>query len=117
MHDSTLQAIESILDGNNRPLVTSSLEGLEVAFPQRIRGKEVVINQSVPAFAAAAKVLIFGDLKRYILRRVGGITIRRLVERYAEYGLQAFFAWGLFDGVLINPNLSNNPVKYLQVHA
>jgi predicted phage gp36 major capsid-like protein len=35
--------------------------------------------------AAGAKFAYFGDFNRFIVRRVTYMTLKRLVERYAEY--------------------------------
>ena len=36
--------------------------------------------------AAAKKTLLFGDLTKFKIREVGNIRLKRLVERFAEFG-------------------------------
>ncbi|CDM90150.1 protein of unknown function [Xenorhabdus bovienii] len=41
-----------------------------------------------------------GDFNRFIVRRVTYMTLRRLVERYADYDQTAFLAFHRFDCIL-----------------
>ena len=45
---------------------------------------------AIPDIAAGAKFAYFGDFNRFIVRRVTYMTLKRLVERYAEYDQTGF---------------------------
>ena len=67
--DTTLKAIKKLKDGQGRPLW---LPGIDVKEPASILGYRYVINQSVPAMAATAKSVLFGDFSKYIIRERHG---------------------------------------------
>jgi HK97 family phage major capsid protein len=73
-------------------------------------GYPVVVNNDVVAMAANAKSILFGDFKRYKIRRARGISLVRLNERYADNLQVGFFAYMRADGNLIDAG--TNPVKY-----
>lgn len=96
-HDSTVRAIRLIKDQYGHPIFqtdpTSNL-------PDRILGFEYTVNQSIPQIAAGAVVGLFGAMNRYVVRKVNGLFIQRLNERYAEQGLVGFLGWARYDGNL-----------------
>ena len=65
--------------------------------------------------AANAKSVVFGDLSKYLIRDVLGITLLRLEERYAEYHQSAFLGFARMDGDLLDAG--TNPVKVFQNSA
>jgi HK97 family phage major capsid protein len=107
MHDSTLKVIKKLKDTSGRPLF---LPGLASTNPDTILGYPFVINQSMAAVGTTAKCILFGDLSKYIIRDVRGITLLRLDERFAEFHQTAFLAFARFDGDLMNAG--TNPVKF-----
>ena len=106
-HDKTLAALKKIKDSQQRPLF---LPGLSVNAPDTILGYPYTVNQDMPQMAANAKSVLFGDLSKYIIRDVLGITLLRLDERYAEFHQVAFLAFARFDGNLLDAG--THPVKY-----
>ena len=107
-HDSTLKALKKLKDGLGRPIW---MAGLQTKEPDSINGYEYSINQSMPIMAASAKSILFGDLKNYFIRRIAGIQMLRLTERYAEYNQVGFMAFQRWDGQLIDAG--THPIKYL----
>jgi HK97 family phage major capsid protein len=105
--DATLLILKQMKDSQNRPIWMPSLVPGE---PDTFGGYGYVINQSV-ATGSGAKAILFGDLSKYYIRDVLGITLLRLNERYAEYHRVAFLAFARFDGRLIDAG--TKPVKYL----
>jgi HK97 family phage major capsid protein len=103
-NDTTLKVIRLLVDGSSRPLWQPGISaGFGTGFPPTILDKEYVINSDMPNMAASAYAVLFGDLKSYKLRRVaGGVTVMRLVERYAEFLQVGFLAFVRFDGQLID---------------
>jgi len=96
-NDSTLQVVEEMVDGQNRPLWLPDVVG---GSPATVLGTPYVIDQGIEGIAASKKFIFLGDFNRFIIRRVAYMTLKRLVERYAEYDQTAFLAFHRFDCVL-----------------
>ena len=107
MNDSTVKAIRKLKDGNGLPLWQPTLQAGE---PDSLIGYPVVINNDVAAMAASAKSILFGDFKKYKVRRVKDVTLLRLVERYAEAHQVGFLAFARFDGDLLDAG--TDPIKH-----
>jgi HK97 family phage major capsid protein len=71
--------------------------------PATILGKPYVVNQSMPAHAAGAAGIVFGELRNYKARQVANIIIKKDTSRYMEYDATAFVAFARFDGRLVDP--------------
>jgi HK97 family phage major capsid protein len=68
--------------------------------------------------AANAYSILFGDMSRFKVRKVGeGFSLMRLVERYADYLQVAFQGWGRLDSNLITPAFSRQPLVVGQQSA
>jgi len=106
MADSSLKVIKKLKDSQGRPLW---MPGLTTHEPDTILGYGYTINQDVAAMAANAKSIVFGDLKKYFIRRVKGTQVLRLTERYADFNQVGFLAFQRWDGVLVDAG--SNPVK------
>ena len=106
-HDNTLQAIRKLQDGEGRylwqPAVTAGA-------PNLVNGYQYVVNNDMATMAASANSIVFGDLRKYIIRDVSGIQMIRLNELYAASGQVAFLAWSRHDGLLIDAGAA--PVKH-----
>lgn len=111
-HDQTLSALKRILDKFGRPLWTP---GIAVGQPDTINGYQYVINQSMPQIAASATTIAFGDMKKYIARRVKDLSVMKLVERYAELGQVGFVSFARLDANLIDAG--THPVNVLVQHS
>jgi len=111
MHDTTLKIIKKLKDSQNRPLW---LPGYAVKEPDTINGYAYEINQQMAVPAANAKSILFGDFKNYFIRRVAGVQVLRLVERYADFNQTGFLAFQRWDGQLVDAG--THPIKYFQ-HA
>lgn len=96
-NDNTLRALKEMVDGQKRPLWLPDVAGVA---PATILGQQYVIDQGIDDIAAGKKFVYFGDFSRFIIRRVSGMTLRRLVERYAEFDQVGFLAFHRFDCVL-----------------
>ena len=106
--DTTLKAIKKLKDGQGRPLW---LPGIDVKEPASILGYRYVINQSVPAMAATAKSVLFGDFSKYIIRDAMGITMYRFADSaFAQKGQVGFLAFMRSGGVLTDAQA----VKFFQ---
>lgn len=107
-NDSTLKVIKKLKDSQNRPLW---LPGYDVREADTILGHRYYINQEMAAVGASAKSVLFGDLSKYVIRIAKGMTMMRLVERYADYYQVGFQAWMRADADLVDAG--THPIKYL----
>lgn len=109
LHDSILQAVRKLKDGNGQPIWQS---GWNAGMPDRLNNRQYWINQAMASsIASGAKTVLFGQLSAYKVRQVGTIVIQRLVERRAEYNQDVFIAYMRGDGNLLDAG--DHPVKYL----
>lgn len=94
--DTTLEAIRKLKDGQGNYLWT--MGDVRVGAPDLIHGKRYHVNDDVPAMAAGAKSIIFGDLSAYIVRKVGRPLIGTVRERFwPKVGMAGLIR---FDGEL-----------------
>lgn len=84
--------------------------------PDRLFGWPVVLNQDVASESTGAgnpnKWIWFGNWNHYFVRDVMGISMRRLVERYAEEGNDALLAFARFDGRRVTGSTSTALAPY-----
>jgi HK97 family phage major capsid protein len=108
MHDTTLKVLKKVKDKYGRPLWQP---GVATREPDTIEGYGYAVNNDMAAIATGVKSVLFGQLKKYMLRRVKELEILRLSERYAEFGQVAFIGFARYDGDLIDAG--THPVKYI----
>lgn len=96
-NDSTLQLIEEMVDGNNRPLW---LPGIDAERPATILKNQYVVDQAIDSIGASKKFMFAGDFEHFIVRRVRYMALKRLVERYADFDQTGFLAFHRFGCVL-----------------
>jgi len=94
--DTTLAAIRKLRDGDGNYLWV--MGNVQTGVPGSLLGYNYSINDDVPAIAASAKPVIFGDLSRYFVRKVGSPVIGVLRERFwPDLGVAGLIR---FDGEL-----------------
>lgn len=114
--DTSLRNVRKIKDTAGRPIFTPSYEaGITQDAPDLLMGKPIIVNDDVPAMAANAKSILFGDHKQYTIRDVAGSTaIRRFDDSaFALNGQVGFCGWQRTGGNL----LDTAAVKYYQNSA
>lgn len=114
MHDTTLAAIKRAKDKYGRPLW---LPGISVSAPDTINGYRYQINQDMDQLQSQAaspvvakKTVLYGQIQKYLARKVRELGILRLDERFAEFGQVAFLGFARYDGNLLDAG--THPVKY-----
>lgn len=110
VNDQTVKAIRKLKDGNGQYLWTPSVTA---GTPDTLLNRPVYTSPFVPAIAAGAKTIVFGDLKYYWVADRQGRIFQRLNELYARTGQVGFLATERLDGRLILPEA----VKILQQKA
>jgi len=108
MNDTVVSAIRKLKDGNSAYLWQPSIQ---LGTPDRLLGWPISINQDMPAMTAALKPILFGQFRKYKIRMVAGLRVRRLVERFADADQEGFVSFQRADGDLLDAG--TNPVKHL----
>lgn len=95
LHDTTIAALQKLVDGNQRPLWQA---GLTVGAPDTLLGYPFIINPDMAEMAANAKSILFGDFSTYYIRDVKDIQLFRITDKYIENGQVGFLCWYRGDG-------------------
>lgn len=117
-HDQVLQSARKLLDKYGRPLWTP---GMAANSPDTILGVPYSINQQMPSsggspftptiFFSGNPTVIYGDISKFVIRRVKEMSIMRLVERYADFGEVGLLSFGRYDSQLVDAG--THPINYL----
>lgn len=111
--DASLLVLKKLKDGEGRPLWQP---GIGANAPDVLCGYKYFIDQNIPAMAASAKSILFGDFSHFWIRDVSGVVLRRLDERYGEYDQVGFIAFERHDSKLMvsatSSNTSSHPIKH-----
>ncbi len=100
MSDETLAAVRKLKDGNGNYLW--QMGNYQAGIPQNLLGYNVVVNQAMAGIGdgVSSKVMLFGDMSKFYVRKVGAPSIYVARERFApDYGILGYIR---FDGVLSN---------------
>ena len=100
LNDSTIKAIRKLKDNQGQYLWQPSLTA---GAPDLLLGKPVRTSAFMPAIAADAKTIAFGDFSYYWIADRQGRSFKRLNELYAATGQVGFLASQRVDGKLILP--------------
>lgn len=98
MHDATWQAIRGLTDTTGRLLVNSDLQS---GVTKQLLGYPVFISNQLTSIGSPGDnqpLILFGAMKKYLLRRIGGATLTRMNELYAGTGQVGFVLHEAFDG-------------------
>ena len=98
LNDSTIKSIRKLKDNNGQYLWQPSLVA---GTPDTILGRPVKTSVYMPAMAAGAKTIAFGDFGYYWIADRQGRSFKRLNELYAATGQVGFLASQRVDGKLI----------------
>lgn len=106
-NDKTAAVLRKIKDGENRYIW--QMGDVRAGIPDTILGKPYYINDDMVDIGTSTKAVIFGGLKKYLIRRAQNFIVRRLDELYAESNATGFVVLCRYDGQL----LQSAAVKYL----
>ncbi len=111
MSDSTLAAVRKLKDGHGNYLW--AMGNYQAGIPQNLLGYNVVVNQDMAGIGDGvdSKIMLFGDMSKFYVRKVGAPSIYVARERFApDFGILGYIR---FDGVLSNVNA----IKHLALAA
>jgi HK97 family phage major capsid protein len=111
-HDTIIATVRKLKDTTGQYLWQSNLrDGL----PDTILGRPVIYNQYMASTLASTNIsFLYGDLSKYLFRRVGTGTLFRAQERFLEVLQSGYLFWNSADGRLLRGNATTaNPVKRL----
>ena len=98
LNDSTIKAIRKLKDNNGQYLWQPSLTA---GAPDMILGRPIKTSAYMPAIAAGAKTIAFGDFSYYWIADRQGRSFKRLNELFAATGQVGFLASQRVDGKLV----------------
>lgn len=112
MADTSLRVVRKIKDDQGRPIFVPGYEaGNPGGEPDRLLGAPIKINDDVPAMAANAKSILYGDFNYYLIRDCLDIVLLRFTDSaYAKKGQVGFLAWLRSGGNFIDA--SGGAVKH-----
>ncbi len=116
MNDLVLRQLKTLKDKFGRPLW---LPGLAVQTPDTINSYFYEVNNDMVNQQSAAtsppvtnKTMLFGQLSKYMVRRVKDMSVIRLDERFADQGIVAFVAFMRIDGQMLDAG--THPIRFQQ---
>jgi len=103
--DDLMKDLALEVDGNGRPLLQTA-NGATAAdrVKTTIGGYPVEVNNSLAAVAASSVSCIIGDPKRYMVRTVSNVQVKR--DEYSDMGtgMVNFYCHSRLDGKVVNAN-------------
>ena len=99
-NDGTLKSLRKLKDGEGEYIWNPM--NVQTGAPATISGYGYVINQAVADIGSGNRSVTFGAMNKYIVRMVKEFAIKRLVERYADYGQVGFIGFTRIDGELMD---------------
>jgi HK97 family phage major capsid protein len=95
MNDASLGIIRKLKDSYGHPLWQPTVSASD---PDYLLGYPVTVDQAIPAMAANAFSVLFGDFQAgYLVRQAMDVQVMRLAERYADYLQVGFFGFLRID--------------------
>lgn len=96
-NDTTLLALRKLKDGDGNYLW--QMGNIQAGVPNTFNGRSYHINQDMDSLAAAKKVVLFGDFKKYFVRKVGQPLIGAIQDKdfWPGFGVAGYIR---FDGEL-----------------
>lgn len=108
LHDKTYGYLKGLIDKYGRPLWTP---GMANNAPDMLNGYPYSINNDMPIMAVNAKPVVFGNTKKFYVRRVRQLAVMRLTERFADQGQIAFLGFARYDSHIVDAG--THPLVYI----
>ena len=100
MNDSSISTVRLLKDTNGRFIFTDGIAG----DPAMLYGYPVVSCPDMPDISGGNYPIVFGNMRKaYMIADRVQLSIQRLSERYAEYGIIGFIARKRVDGMVVLP--------------
>lgn len=104
LHDLILAYLKKQTIGSStndsRPLWSP---GFSASAPDTIDGYQYLINNDMASAVAINNItMLFGDMRKYMIRQVNGYIVKRLNERFADFDQTAWLMFARFDGRYAN---------------
>jgi HK97 family phage major capsid protein len=100
LSDATLKPLRKLKDQYGRYLWEPSVTA---GVPDQLLSRPYVINQDMPAMAANAKSILYGNFEEaYVIRIIRDVQLLRFNERFGDYLQVGFTAFARADGTLQN---------------
>jgi len=100
MNSSTESAVRLLKNGEGDYLWQQSLQ---IGTPPTFDGFRIVNPEGLADIGAGTFPIIFGDFNQYKIRDRSGMSVQRLVEKYAEYAQIGFLIRRRLAGMLVLP--------------
>jgi HK97 family phage major capsid protein len=96
-NDATLKVIRKLKDGDGNYLW--QMGNVQAGIPGTLNGRRYIINQQIASLGASNKFMLFGDFKKYYVRKVGAPLIGALQDKdfWPGFGVAGYIR---FDGEL-----------------
>lgn len=114
MHDTVLAGIRKIKDtsGGSGAGAYIFQAGADGNVPDRLNGQPIYINNNMASsIATGLKTVLYGAFEKYIIRRVRGLRLKVLVERFAESDQVGYIGFDRADGGVFSAGTM--PLKYM----
>lgn len=98
MKDSTVKLVRKLKDSEGQYIWQP---GLQAGQPDTILNAPLRVTDGMPAAAAGAVSVLFGDFSHYMIADRSGVSMQRLNELYAANGQIGFKAFKRTEGKLI----------------
>jgi len=96
-NDSTLLAVRKLKDGNGNYLWQQG--NIQAGIPGTLNGRQYWINDDMASLGTGNKVMLFGDMSQYIVRKVGSPLVGAIQDKdfWPGFGMAGYIR---FDGEL-----------------
>lgn len=109
MNDATLKVVRKFRENGSTGAFLWQ-PALADGEPDRLMGRPVYTLSTIDTLATGKNVIAFGDMSYFWIADFGGLTFRRLIERYADIGQVGFQWYKRFDSNV----MLNSAIKYLR---
>ncbi|MBB2819003.1 phage major capsid protein [Rhizobium phaseoli] len=99
-NDATLKALRKLKDLNGNYIWQPA--DVKSGAPASISDYRYSINQAIADIGTGNKSVLFGAMNKYAVRVVSEFAMKRLVERYADYGQVGLIGFMRIDGELLD---------------